>query len=60
MGKKLEKYRASQATYSYKAALEHLVAQLHPELDKEDIDYVVEILIGVVEDKINEHAKERH
>ncbi len=53
----LKKYAADPREYSYSEAIQHLFAQLHPELDADDLRYVSEIVLDAVRDEIQERAE---
>lgn len=54
---KLHRYEAKPFEFFHGNAIKHLFAQLHPDLDKEDLDYVEEVVMDAIKDEIRERAE---
>lgn len=50
----LTRYTAHPYEFSYEEQMHHVVAQLFPQMNQDDVRYVVESLVELVKDRIRE------
>ena len=57
---RLERYRPDDPyAFTHGNAIQHLFAQLHPDLDKEDLAYVEKVVMDAIRDEISDRAEPR-